>query len=130
MSAERGTYVVYDGDCPFCSHYAKLLRLRDAAGPVALINARDQHEVVGYVSARGVDLNDEMALVIDGKIFAGGDCLHRLALMSTGSGVFNALTARVFASPRISRLLYPILRTARNASLWILGRKPILLAKP
>ena len=127
MSAERGTYVVYDGDCPFCSQYAKLLRLREAVGPVTLINARAEHEIVRHVNGKGVDLNNEMALVIDGRVYAGADCLHSLALMSTGSGAFNALVARVFASPGISRRLYPILRSGRNATLWILGRKPIPL---
>jgi predicted DCC family thiol-disulfide oxidoreductase YuxK len=127
MSAERGTYIVYDGDCPFCAQYAKLLRLREALGPVALINARDDHEVVRYMQDQGINLNEEVALVVDGRIYAGADCLHRLALMSTGSGVFNALVARAFASPRLAHRLYPVLRSGRNATLWMLGRKPIPL---
>ena len=39
---QRGdAWLVYDGDCPFCSRYVQYLRLRQAAGPVRLVNARE-----------------------------------------------------------------------------------------
>src|SRR5690606_25765599 len=41
-----GLTIVYDGDCPFCTSYIRLLRIRDAAGPVRLVNAREDHDVV------------------------------------------------------------------------------------
>jgi predicted DCC family thiol-disulfide oxidoreductase YuxK len=125
MFDERGPYIVYDGDCPFCSQYVQLIRLRNAIGPVAIVNARDAHPAVRYVKERGVDLNEEMALVMNGEIFSGADCMHRLALLSTGSGVFNAVTARVFANPGLARFLYPILRMGRNVTLKVLGRRLI-----
>ncbi|MFT5932039.1 MAG: putative DCC family thiol-disulfide oxidoreductase YuxK, partial [Hyphomonas sp.] len=46
MFSDPGTFIVYDGDCPFCSEYVKLLRLRDAIGPVSLVNAREDHPAV------------------------------------------------------------------------------------
>ena len=52
-------------------------------------------------------------------------------LMSTGAGPFNAVMARVFASPRVSRALYPVLRTGRNLTLRLMGRRRIAeTAKP
>lgn len=125
MSADRGTYVVYDGSCPFCTHYVGLLRLREAVGPVTMINARDDHEIVRYVKSKGVDLDREMALVVNGQIYAGADCMHSLALMSTDAGVLNKLMARVFASHTMARTLYPVLRSARNLTLRVLGHPPI-----
>ena len=32
--------IIYDGDCVFCSHYVRFVRLRETVGPVALIDAR------------------------------------------------------------------------------------------
>ena len=61
------------------------------------------------------------------EIHSGPDCMHRLALMSTGAGFFNALSARVFASRSASRFLYPFLRAGRNLTLRVLGRRPIAL---
>ncbi len=127
MFNKSATYIVYDGDCPFCSQYVKLLRLREALGSVTLVNAREPHDVVDYVKATGVDLNQEMALVMNGEIHSGPDCMNRLALMSTGAGPFNAVMARVFASPQVSRALYPFLRSGRNLTLRLLGRRPLAI---
>jgi predicted DCC family thiol-disulfide oxidoreductase YuxK len=130
MSAEHGTYIVYDGSCPFCSQYVKLLRLRESIGPVTLVNAREKHTVVDYVKDQGVDLNNEMALVINGRVYAGADCIHALALMSTNAGAFNALMAKLFASRTVASALYPIMRFGRNLTLRILGRKLISTNSP
>ena len=127
MFDEAGTYIVYDGDCAFCSQYVSFLRLKRAIGPVELVNARDRHPVVAHLTSRGVDLNEEMALVLKGAIYAGPECMHQLALMSTGAGVFNALMAKVFARPKVARTLYPLLRAGRNLTLQVLGRKQIPL---
>jgi predicted DCC family thiol-disulfide oxidoreductase YuxK len=117
--------VVYDGECPFCSNYVKLLRLRDAAGPVRLVDARSDDPAVKRVTDAGLDLDEGMALIDGDKIWHGQDCLNRLALMSTPSGVFNRLNAAVFRSPAASKALYPLLRGGRNLALRMLGRKKI-----
>ena len=122
---EDATYVVYDGDCPFCSSYVKLLRLREAAGPIVLLNAREDHPVVRRVEQHGVVLDQEMALVMGSNIYSGGECINRLALMSTQSGLFNRLNAALFSSPKFSRIAYPFLRCGRNLALKALGRKQI-----
>lgn len=127
MFDERGTYIVYDGDCVFCSQYVSFLRLKQAVGPVELVNARDAHPAVSYVKGRGVDLNQEMALILGGEVYSGPDCMNRLALMSTSAGVFNAITAQIFSRPAVARALYPMLRAGRNLTLKILGRRPIAL---
>lgn len=125
MYADPGTFIVYDGECPFCSQYVKLVKLREAIGPVSLINARDDHPAVRYLQAHGVDLNQEMALIMNGEHFTGPECMHRLALMSTDAGFFNALAARIFSNRRTAKALYPALRAGRNLTLRMLGRRPI-----
>jgi predicted DCC family thiol-disulfide oxidoreductase YuxK len=119
------TYIVYDGDCPFCSQFVALVRLREAAGPVVLLNAREDHPIVRYVKQRGVVLNQEMAMVAGDQVYAGADCMNRIALMSTNSGLFNKLNALVFSSRPVSKFMYPILRAGRNLSLKVLGRSPL-----
>jgi len=125
MAQADATYVVYDGDCPFCSSYVKLLRLREAVGPIVLLNAREDHPVVRRVEEHGVVLDQEMALVMGSEVYSGGECINRLALMSTRSGLFNRLNAVLFSSPKFSRLAYPFLRCGRNLALKALGRKQI-----
>ena len=119
------TWIVYDGECPFCTQYVKLMRLRETVGMVKPVNARDDHPVVRYVRAKGIDLNQEMALVMKGEVMAGPDVVHRLALLSTGSGFFNGLMSKMFASKGLTRFMYPFMRTGRNATLFLMGRKKI-----
>src|SRR5262245_11758090 len=118
-------FVVYDGDCPLCSRYVSVLRLRDSFGPFELIDARTGHAAARELAARGYDLDEGMALIDGERIYFGDECVNRLALMSTPVGVFNRLNAAIFRSPRLSALLYPLLRTGRNAVLWLLGRPKI-----
>ncbi len=59
------------------------------------------------------------------NIYSGGECINRLALMSTQSGLFNRLNAALFSSPKFSRIAYPFLRCGRNLALKALGRKQI-----
>jgi predicted DCC family thiol-disulfide oxidoreductase YuxK len=117
--------IVYDGNCPFCSHYVAMLRLREALGPVHLVNARLRDEAVDRVKAAGIILNQEMALIVEDQIYSGAECMHRLALMTTRSGLFNRLVAIIFSSRPLAKLLYPMLRCGRFVTLKLMGR-PIL----
>ncbi len=118
-------YIVYDGECPFCSRYVAMLRLKDAIGPVELLDARVPHPVVERLQAEGYDLDEGMALVDGDRVSHGDECIHQLALMSTSFGLFNRVNAMIFSNRTASRLLYPVLRTGRNTVLRILGRSKL-----
>lgn len=123
--ASEGITIVYDGECPFCSNYVTMARLRAAAGPVELKDAREGGETVRMLQARGYDLNEGMAMIEGGVVYHGADCLNRMALLSTEADWFNRLNARIFRSPRLSRALYPALRFGRSVTLRLMGRQPI-----
>jgi predicted DCC family thiol-disulfide oxidoreductase YuxK len=118
-------YVVYDGGCPFCSRYVKFLRLHAAVGRIELVDARSDHPIVAFLRERQIDLNEGMAFVQNGQISHGDECIHKMALLTTPSGVLNRLTAWIFRSATASRLLYPVLRSGRNMTLELLGRRKI-----
>lgn len=115
--------IVYDGDCPFCSQYVKLLKLRETVGKVELVNARDAHPAVEFVRAKGVVLDNTMAMIQGDQFYSGAECINRLALLSTSSSLFNRINKAAFRSPTVSRIVYPILRTGRAATLRLLGRQ-------
>lgn len=118
-------YIVYDGECPFCSRYVKMLRLRAALGRVELVDARSDHPIVVFLRDRQIDLDEGMAFVQNGQVSVGDECIHKIALLTTPSGIFNRLNALVFRSATASRLLYPVLRFARNTTLKLLGRRKL-----
>ncbi|HEX6145038.1 MAG TPA: DCC1-like thiol-disulfide oxidoreductase family protein [Geminicoccaceae bacterium] len=127
--SEPRAWIVYDGQCPFCSRYVALLRLRAALGQVVLVNAREGGPLVEEIERAGIDLNEGMVLKMDGELHHGDACIHRLALLSTPSGWFNRLNGAVFGHRRAARVLYPVLRTGRNLTLRLLGRDRITGAR-
>lgn len=120
-----GPRIIYDGDCPFCSSYVGLLRLRETFGEVELINARESQELVEELAAQNMNLDDGMVLVLNGEYFHGSECIHRLALLATASNTFNRINRLIFERKGLAAILYPILRAGRNLSLKILGVKKI-----
>lgn len=115
-------WLLYDGECPFCSRYVRHVRLRDAVGRITLANAREHAALLDEVRRLGFDVDTGMVLKLDGNYYHGADCIHALALLTTPAGWFNRLNSMVFRSATISRLLYPVLRTGRNLTLRLLGR--------
>jgi hypothetical protein len=116
-------YLVYDGACPFCTRFVSSTHLRDAIGPLSMIDSRSGSREVDEVRRLGFDLDQGMVLKLHGTFYHGAACMHVLALLSTRSGLFNRTLSVVFRSPLVARLLYPVLRGGRNLTLFLLGRR-------
>jgi predicted DCC family thiol-disulfide oxidoreductase YuxK len=114
-------WLIYDGDCPFCSRYVQYVRVRDAV-ELRLVNARDGGPLVDEVKRAGLDLDGGMVLKLGDRYYHGADCIHVLALLGSPSNAFNRVNAAIFRSERLSRVLYPVLRAGRNTVLRMLGR--------
>ncbi len=124
-SNPRALTIVYDGECPFCTSFIRLVRLRETAGPVELVNARDTHPILKEICARGLDLDEGMVVRIGEEYLHGDAAMTALSLLSTPSGVFNRAMGMLFRSPKRAAAVYPILVRGRNATLRLLRRKPI-----
>jgi len=124
-AAAPDNWLLYDGECPFCSRYVQFVRLRETAGPVRLINARDGGPEFEEVLDQGLDLNEGMVLKMSGQMYHGQDCIHALALLSAPKGAFSKFNGWVFRSKARAAVLYPVLRAGRNLTLRLLGRKRI-----
>ncbi len=117
----QDNWLLYDGDCPFCKSYTRLVRLRDALGELRLINAREPSPELDTARQLGYRIDDGMVLCIEGEYFHGDECIHRLALLSSQVSAFNRLNRWIFSSRRRSALLYPILRACRNLTVRLRG---------
>jgi predicted DCC family thiol-disulfide oxidoreductase YuxK len=120
--------IFYDGQCPFCSRYVALLRLREAVGPVGLVDLRADDVARAKLEAAGAALDQGMVVELDGRRLHGADAVHGLTLLSSPSGILNRLNAWLFASKPLARLVYPLLRAGRNATLLLLDRRPLATA--
>ena len=111
--------IIYDGACPFCRAYVRLLRLQQETGPVELLSARNADPRIVQYQQQGYDLDQGMLVVISGVVHAGAEAMQVLALCSTPAGWFNRCNRLIFSSARLSRWLYPVLRAGRRIALLI-----------
>lgn len=113
--------LVYDTQCPACDYYCKLARIRSSVGRLRLVNARDGGAIMDEITAAGFDIDEGMVLKMGGELYYGADAIHMLSLLSSRSGFFNRLTYWTFRYRGMAKVLYPVLRSARNLLLKMLG---------
>jgi predicted DCC family thiol-disulfide oxidoreductase YuxK len=115
-------WVVYDGQCPFCSSFVMLYRIREHAKHVHLIDARSHHPIVEEVNRQRLNLNEGMVVKFKGRLYYGSDAMNILAILGSSKSVFNRLNRALFRRPGVARLLYPLLARGRLITLRLLGR--------
>ena len=114
--------LVYDGECPVCSAYSQMTRIRDDLGGMVLVDARAPSPVLDEITAAGLDMDEGMVLKVGDQLFFGADAVHMLALLSTRQGWLNRMNRMLFGSPALARVAYPVARSMRNLLLRLLGR--------
>ena len=122
MTKEIDNWIIYDGECPFCSRYVKLIRLEETIGDVRLIDARKNPPELNLLKEQNLDINRGMAIFLNDQLYFGADCINRLALLSSPIGLVNKLNYYIFKTPLISRILYPVLRIGRNIVIHLLSK--------
>jgi predicted DCC family thiol-disulfide oxidoreductase YuxK len=123
--SDNDGWVVYDGECPFCSRYVLLYQLRERGQRVHLIDARSSDPIVGEVRARNLDLNEGMVVRWRGQYYYGAEAMHLLAKLAGDGSFFNRVNRLLFSRSRLARALYPALVRGRKLTLRLLGRKLI-----
>jgi predicted DCC family thiol-disulfide oxidoreductase YuxK len=117
--------IIYDGQCPFCSSYVRMARLRETVGRVELVDARSGDPRVAEALAAGLDLDDGMVALWQGRQHYGAEAVHLIAMLSGEGGLGNRVQRSLFRSPRMAAALYPWLVRGRRAWLRLSGRAPI-----
>ena len=118
--------LIYDGECPVCTAYSCSVDVDEGkASGIKRINARSDDALVKQAKEAGVDLDEGMVVLHDGKMYHGADALNVMAKLAPDRGFGNRLNKLLFGNPTISRASYPVLRAGRNTLLKILGRKKI-----
>ena len=122
------TVILYDGECPFCTGFAKLVRLRENVGVVRIVNAREGGPELEAVRAAGLDI-DEGNAVLEGWDGRAAACIHHgadaqgwLAARSRPLTPVGLFLRALFATPALGRASYPMLRATRNLALRLMGR--------
>jgi predicted DCC family thiol-disulfide oxidoreductase YuxK len=118
--------LIYDGECPVCTAYSCSVDVDEGKAPgIRRIDARSDDALVKQAREQGVDLDEGMIVLHDGKMYHGADALNIMARLAPNRGLGNRLNKLLFSNATVSRVSYPVLRAGRNTLLKILGRKKI-----
>ena len=118
--------LIYDGECPVCTAYSCSVDVDEGkASGIRRINARSDDALVKQAKEAGVDLDEGMVVLHEGKMYHGAEALSIMARLAPERGVGNRLNRLLFSNATASRLAYPALRAGRNTLLKLLGRKKI-----
>lgn len=117
--------IYYDGQCPFCARYVRLMRLREAVGAVDLVDVREHAAAKAALTDAGFNLDEGMVVDFDGRRYGGADAAHLLATLSSPSTFLNSLNKALLGRKWSAAALYPILRSGRWLALFLLGRDAI-----
>jgi len=124
-SNRPGLDVIYDGECPFCSAYVRMVRLREAVGPVRLLDARQHSDIVSTLESEGIDIDETMVVDYGGQRYTGAAAVEILSVLSSDQGALNRFAAWLLRDGKRAAFLYPILRFGRNTTLRLLGKRKV-----
>lgn len=107
-------YLIYDEECPLCRSSAHALNIKKAVGNLVLINARESHPLVSSAYEHGYDPDRGIVVIYNDRYYFGADAVHFLALLNSSNSVMNRMTAILFRSRIIGRILYPVVKSIRR----------------
>ena len=117
--------IAYDGDCPMCKRYVRWVKFKELTKAVRMVNLRELPKEVLATILTEYDLDGGMLFILDGRLYYGDEAVHRLALLSSGSTLFNRMNRAIFSDERLSKMIYPWLVRGRLVLLKLLGKDTI-----
>ena len=117
------TLFIYDGECPFCNHFAQLLELKTCLPSLEIVDGRKNLEQLTQLYKKGYDLNNGAILIKNGHIKHGADAINVICteLKDPSNSLLEVLRI-IFSSKKRSKILFPFLIWSRRISLFIKGK--------
>ncbi len=109
---------IYDGECPFCNHFAELLEIKSKITNIEFIDGRKNSTLINSLLTKGYDLDKGAILLKGEEIFHGAEAINTICKkIKNPSGSLLFILSRVFKSKKRTKLLFPLLITARRFAL-------------
>ena len=121
---------IYDGECPFCNHFAELLEIKSRITNIKILDGRKNLTLIESLLEKGYDLDKGAILLKDEDIFHGADAINTICKqISDPSGSLLLLLSRVFKSNKRTKFIFPLLIRARRLALISKGISTSLVKK-
>ena len=109
---------IYDGECPFCNHFAELLELKSKINKITILDGRKNPEIIKSLLDKGYDIDRGAILLKDNDIFHGAEAINKICKqINNPSGKLLKLLSNIFKSHKRTNLLFPFLVRARRLAL-------------
>ena len=109
---------IYDGECPFCNHFAELLEIKSRINNIRIIDGRKNLTIINSLLDKGFDLDKGAILLKDEEIFHGAEAINTICKqINNPSSSLLLILSRVFKSTNRTKVLFPLLVRARRFAL-------------
>ena len=109
---------IYDGECPFCNHFAELLEIKSKIINIKVLDGRKNLILINSLLNKGYDLDRGAILMKDEEILHGADAINTICQeINNPSSSLLSLLSTVFKSTKRSKVLFPLLLRARRFAL-------------
>ena len=109
---------IYDGECPFCNHFAELLEIKSKITNIKILDGRKNLTLINSLLDKGYDLDKGAILLINEEIFHGAEAINTICkqIINPSSSLL-LLLSKVFKSTKRTKVLFPFLVRARRLAL-------------
>ena len=109
---------IYDGECPFCNHFAELLEIKSELTNIKILDGRKNLNLINSLLVKGYDLDKGAILLKDEEIFHGAEAINTICRkINNPSSNLLLLLSRIFKSTKRTNILFPLLIRARRFAL-------------
>ena len=114
---------LYDGECPFCNHFARLIELKSSIPSLTICDGRKNLAKLSILYKKGYDLNKGAILIKDKEILHGSDAINWICSeIKEPSNSLLEILRIIFASKKRTNLFFPFLLWGRRLLLTIKGK--------
>jgi len=109
---------IYDGECPFCNHFAELLEIKSKITNIKILDGRKNLTLINSLLDKGYDLDKGAILLKNEEIFHGAEAINTICkqIINPSSSLL-LLLSKVFKSTKRTKVLFPLLVRARRFAL-------------
>ena len=121
---------IYDGECPFCNHFAGLIELKSKINNIQILDGRKNLDLINNLLDKGFDIDKGAILLKDDEILHGVDAINTICKqVKNPSDSLLKLLSNIFKSKKRAKLIFPLLIRARRFALISKGISTSLIQK-